>query len=218
MAGQAFARDADREVDHRLAAAQPADRKVAHAPGQEGEVLRRRRHDPGELRRQALGLPEHRPGPARCRRGGQVPEAPALGQPVGPPGLLVQGMSAGVASGVVGQQGARHPLGPTGLAVLAAVGDVDHPEQVAPAGSLVHPHQQLAEEQVFVRSRPEQRLQHIAAKQPAPSGGREVLNLIARIHAVQHRSPRRSIPLFGNTCFGTCFGRVLATPLFGYVA
>ncbi len=82
-----------------------------------------------------FGFLKHRPGPSRRRRGGQVPEAPALRQPVGPPGLLVQGMGTGIASGVVCQQGARYSLGPTGLAVLAAVTYVDHSEQVAPAGS-----------------------------------------------------------------------------------
>ena len=70
VAGQAAARDADREVHDCLTAAEAPDRDVAHSPGQESEVFRGGRHDPRELGRQALRLPEHGPGAARGRLGG----------------------------------------------------------------------------------------------------------------------------------------------------
>ena len=165
VGGQAVAGDADLEVDHGLAAAQVADGQVAHAGAQELEVGRLGRHDPGELGGQALRLAER-----RCPSGGEVAEAAAGGHPVGAAGLLVERVGAGLAPGVVGQQRARHPLGPARLAVLGAVGDVDDAEQVAPAGGVVDRHQQLAEEQVLVGRGPEHPFEDVLAEQPAPAG------------------------------------------------
>ena len=102
---------------------------------------------------------------------GPVPEAPTVGDPVGPPLLLVEGVDAGFAALVVCQEGASHPLGPAGFAALAAVGDVDHPEHVAAPGGLVHTDQQLADEQVLVRCGPEHSFQHVPAKQPTLGPG-----------------------------------------------
>ena len=163
MGGQARARDPDAEVDHRLTAAELTDRQVAHAAGEEGEVLRLGRHHAGELRRQRLGLPEL----AQVWR--EIAEAAATGDAVGAAGLLVQRMGPGFAAFVVGQQRARHPLGPPGLAMLGAVGDVDDAEQVAAAGAVVDRDQQLAQEEVLVRRGPERALQHVLAEQP-PAG------------------------------------------------
>ncbi len=92
-------------------------------------------HDRRELGGQAFGLAEHRPYAAGSGLGrGQVTEAAALGDPVGPALLLVQWMEPRLASVVVGQKGPGHPFGPARLPVLGPVGDVDHPEQVAPIG------------------------------------------------------------------------------------
>ena len=77
-------------------------------------------------------------------------------------------MGAGLAARVVGQQGARHPLGPARLPVLGAVGDVDDAEEVAPAGRLVHADQELAQEEVFVGRGPERALENVAPEQAAP--------------------------------------------------
>ena len=174
VAGEAPARDAHLEIDHRLAAAQVADGQVTHALGKEGEVLGRRRDHTGELGREALRFAEDRPRGAGRRRRCQVAEAPALGQPVGPLGLLVEGVSAAFAPGVVGQQGAGNPLGPTRFAVLGAVAHVHDPEQVAPPGRLVHSDEQLAEEQVLFGGGPEQRFEHIAPEEPSPCVRRRV--------------------------------------------
>ena len=118
-------------------------------------------------------------GGAWRRRRGQVAEAPALGQPVGPLGLLVQRVGPAFAPGVVGEQGAGNPLRPAGLAVLGAVADVDDPEQVAPAGRLVHADEQLAEEQVLVGGGPEESLQHIAPEEPSPRAAGSTLRASA---------------------------------------
>ena len=188
MAGQAAARDADREVHDCLTATEAPDRDVAHSPGQESEVFRGGRHDPRELGRQALRLPEHGPGAARVARGGQVPKAPAFRQPVGPFRLLMYGVSTRVASCVVCQEGARDSLGPARLPVLGPVTDVYDPEQVAPSGGLVYAHQQLSEEQVLLRRRPEQGLEHIAPEQPPPGMAGQSSRAIIAVHVVKHRS------------------------------
>ncbi len=177
-----------------------ADRQVAHAAGQEGEVLRlgatTRENWVGRL----LGLRNSVRGPPGADGRGQVAEAAAAGHPVGPPGLLVQRMGARVAPLVVGQQRARHPLGPPRLPVLGAVGDVHHPEQVPPTGRLVHPDQQLAEEEVLVRSGPERPLQHVLAEQPVPVHASVMSRSIRRWRSAKARSrtssgtPARSKP------------------------
>ncbi len=160
VAGQAPAGDADLEVDGLLAAAQGADGQVAHAGAQEVEVGGLGLDHLGELGGQALG-------PAEVGAvGGQVAEAAAGRHPVGPPGLVVEAVQAGLAPGVVDQQRARHPLGPPRLPVLGAVGHVDDAEQVAPAGGLVDRHQQLAQEQVLVRRGPEHPFEHVLPEQP----------------------------------------------------
>src|SRR5205814_1627339 len=99
---------------------------------------------------------------------GEIAEAAAAGDAVGAARLLVERVGARFAARVVGQQGARHSLGPTRLAVLGAVSDVDDPEQVAAAGGVVDGNQQLAEEQVLVRCGPEGALQNVATEQSAP--------------------------------------------------
>ncbi len=76
-------------------------------------------------------------------------------------------MGAGLAALVVGQQRSRHPLRPPRFAVLAAVGDVDHPEDVPASGDVIHAHQQLPDEQILVRGGPEQPFQHVPSEQPA---------------------------------------------------
>lgn len=111
------------------------DGEVAHAGPEELEVGRLGCDHPGELGGEALGLAEL--ASAEIVGRGEVAEAPALGHPVGPAILIVQGMSARLAPGVVGQHGAGDPLGPARLAVLGAVRDVDHAEQVAASGGPV---------------------------------------------------------------------------------
>src|SRR5438552_8583849 len=162
VAGQALARDADLEVDDRLAAAQMADGQVAHARAQEVEVGGLGSDDARELRGQALRLPEL--GEAWS----EVTEAPAGGDAIGAARLLVERVQARLVARVVGEQRARLALGPPGLAVFCAVGDVDDTEQVAPAGVVVDADEDLAEEQVFVGRGPENALEHVLAEQPAP--------------------------------------------------
>ena len=164
--------NADREVDDGLAAAQPPDGKVAHPAGQEGEVLglgaTTRENWVGRL----LGLRNTVRCPPGASGGARYPRQRQLGHPVGAPGLLVERVGTGLAPFVVGQQRARHPLGPARLPVLGAVGDVDDPEQVAPVGGLVHADQQLAEEQVLVGCGPERGFEDVLAEQPSPDLGR----------------------------------------------
>jgi hypothetical protein len=81
-------------------------------------------------------------------------------------------VGAALAPGVVGQQGAGHPLGPARLAVLGAVGDVHHPEQVATPGDVVHRHQELAQEEVLVRGGPEDAVEDAATEEAAAGGSR----------------------------------------------
>jgi hypothetical protein len=85
----------------------------------------------------------------------------------------MESVGAAFPPGIVGQQGAGHPLGPSGLAVLGAVAHVHHPEQVTAPRGLVLADQQLAEEEVLFWGGPEQRLEHVAAEEPAPSVGGE---------------------------------------------
>ena len=125
----------DLELHDRLAAAQVADRRSpirsARNPKSSGVGGHHRR----ELGGQALGLAKHRSPPPRARFGRrQVAEAAALGDAVSPAVLLVERVSSGLAPSVVGEQGPGHPLGPARLAVLGAVSDVHHPEQVSPIG------------------------------------------------------------------------------------
>ena len=77
----------------------------------------------------------------------------------------MQGVGAGLAAHVVGQQRAGDPLGPARLAVLGAVGDVDDAEQVAAPGGVVDGDEQLAEEQVFIGRGAEHALEHVLAEQ-----------------------------------------------------
>ena len=168
VGGQTGSGNAHRQVDHRLPAAQLPDRQVAHALGQEGKIGGRRRHHRRKLAGQALGLAKDRPGPVRARFGrSEIPETAAFGHAVGAPLLLVQGMDAGFAALVVRQQGPGDPLGPPRLSVFTAVGHVDDAEDVAAAGGLVHADQELADEEVLVRRRPERRFEHVSAEQPA---------------------------------------------------
>ena len=182
VAGQAGPGNADLEVDLGLPAAQAAHGQVPHAGGQEGEVGGLRRHHAGELRGQALGLAEA--PPVR----GEVPQAAALGHPVSAPPGLVERVGAGLTAGVVGQHGARHPLGPARLPVLGAVGDVDDAEQVAPPGGLVHADEQLAQEQVLIGGGPEGALQHVAAEQPPPARVRAHARSMRRWRSAKARS------------------------------
>ena len=147
------------------------------------------RHHPGELGGQALGLAEHGAGPPGAGRRGQIAEAAALGHPVGAAVLLVQGMGARLAPFVVGQQRPRHPLGPARLAVLGPVGDIDDPEQVAPVGGLVHPDQQLADEEILVGGGPERGLsRHVLPnRRPLRTSGHRACESRSR----QPRSIRR---------------------------
>ncbi len=165
VAGEARTWDAHLHVHLGLAAAQPADGQVPHAAAQEGEVGRLGRDHAAELCRQALRLAEGPPV------GAHVAQAPALGHAVGAPAAVVERMRVGRGDHVVGQESAGHPFGPTGLAVLGPVGDVDDPEQVAPPGRLVDAHQQLSEEQVLVGRGAEDPLQHVAAEQAAFRSG-----------------------------------------------
>ena len=126
-----------------------------------------------------------------CRPGPDTRDS-GSGHPVGAPGLLVEGMGAGLAPLVVGQQRPRHPFRPARFPVLAAIGHVHHPEDVPAAGRLVHADQQLADEQVLVRGGPEHPFQHVPAEQPASEAGASVTwPVVARRRSTQYRSIRR---------------------------
>jgi hypothetical protein len=193
VGGQAVAGDAHLHVDHRLAAAQVADAEVAHAGPEEGDVVGLRRHDAGELCREALGLAEGAVAAVVGRR--QVAEAPARGDPVGAPPRLVQRVQAGLAPGVVGQHRARHPFGPAGLPVLGPIGDVDHPEQVAAAGGVVDAHDELAEEEVLLGRGPEHAFEDVLAEQPAPRSRRHARSMRSWRSAKARSRTARGTPL-----------------------
>ena len=106
----------------------------------------------------------------------------------------MQWVQAGLAAAVVGEQGAGHPLGPTGFAVLGAVGDVDDAEEIPPPGGLVDADEELAEEQVLVGRRPEDSFEDVLAEQPASA---------RTVHQARSINLWRSVKARSRTSTGT---------------
>jgi hypothetical protein len=78
--------------------------------------------------------------------------------------------------------------------MLAAITHVDDPEKITPARRLVYADEELTEEQIFVWSSPEERLEHVAPKEPSPRMGGNMPGPQIRVHTNQLRRSQAEAP------------------------